>query len=67
MGISNQLLFALAITNTFAGCMSLLVVLVEGYSPAETATSVAFLTLGIFFIKDYYERIQKSDVSKSAI
>jgi hypothetical protein len=24
------------------------------------------LTLGIFFIKDYYERIQKSDTSKSA-
>jgi putative Ca2+/H+ antiporter (TMEM165/GDT1 family) len=66
MGVSNQLLLALAITNIFAGCMSLLVVLIEGYSPTETATSVAFLTLGIFFIKDYYKRTQKSDTSRSA-
>jgi putative Ca2+/H+ antiporter (TMEM165/GDT1 family) len=66
MGVSNQLLLALAITNTFAGCMSLLVVLVEGYSPTKMATSVAFLILGLIFIKDYYERTQQSDSSKSA-
>jgi len=66
MTISNQLLLALAITNTFAGCMSLLVVLMDGYSPTEIVTSAGFLMLGMIFITDYYKRTQQSDTSKFA-
>jgi hypothetical protein len=66
MTISNQLLLALAITNTFAGCMSLLVVLMDGYSPTEIVTSAGFLMLGMIFIADYYERTQRPNTGKSA-
>jgi hypothetical protein len=57
MGLSNQLLLTLAVINTFAGCMSLLVIFTEGYSPTEIVTSVGFLILGMIFLADYDGRL----------
>ncbi|ERG99104.1 MAG: hypothetical protein J07HQX50_00246 [Haloquadratum sp. J07HQX50] len=43
----DRSLLILALTNLFAGCMGLLVILTGGYSPVEAAKSAIFLGLGI--------------------